>query len=859
LITPNFLTNKTDLILIMPANKEAKARIKINELLTDAGWRFFDDEKGKANIDLEHRTKKAKYNNKKLGDDLDSAPDGFIDYVLLNNESRAIALVEAKRESIDPLDAKEQAREYARGKHIRHIFLSNGNVHYYWDLEYGEPTIISKFLSIGQLGEAIKWTPNPEQMAEQVIDGNYIAVSQDPKWLKYTDSQRKEAKTNKGIRELRDYQVKAANKLKKDFVDGKRRFLFEMATGTGKTLLSAAIIKMFIRSNNADRVLFLVDRIELELQAYKNFKMYLEDDGVLPVIYKRNKKDWQSAKIVVTTIQSLSYDNRFRKEFSPTDFQLIISDEAHRTIGGNNKVIFDYFMGSKLGLTATPKDYLKGVNLAKADPRDIERRLLLSTYETFGCADGIPTFRFSLEDAVTHKPPYLCMPKLLDARTDITTEMLSKQGWTYKLANEDGDEEEDTFYKRDFMKKFVSHETNKKFAQAFLKNAKRDPISGEIGKTIFFCVSRYHCRLMTKLLNAETSEMFPEQYGKGSFFALQITSDITGSQDRTIRFAHNDLNGHSNFNNELRDYESSKSRVCVTVGMMTTGYDCPDILNVVLARPIFSPTDYIQIKGRGTRLFTFEYDNEGEEIREDKDNYFMFDFFANHDYFEEEYDYKQKIELPKDTEGKEGGGGGTPTPDLNYTGGDEVKTIKEENFGPSKIMKIDKEAFSKRFEDATKEEVEKNKELQKAVEQEDWNTLSAYIKEYIFNKPTEYWDMDKLLNSYEIDRRAPLTEILMKIFVNGYKLKTRTDLADDYFEQFMSEQKLDGSKYNSAKRLFESYLIFDDIRKQMNEKNPDPNDSRLGLYNLKVIGKENIPIILNYIKDNVQLNQFLPR
>ncbi len=840
----------------MAINKEAKARIKINKLLEDAGWRFFDSDKDKSNIVLEHRTKKAKFDNSKLGEDLENAPDGFIDYLLVNDQNRPIALVEAKRENIDPLDAKQQAREYARAQHIRHIFLSNGNVHYYWDLEYGEPTIISKFLSIQQLGEAIKWAPNPEQMAEQNIDENYIAVSQDPKWLTYTDAQRSEAKTNKGIRQLRDYQVEAVQKLKNDFIKEKRRFLFEMATGTGKTLLSAAIIKMFIRSNNADRVLFLVDRIELELQAYKHFKNYLEDDGIQSVIYKRNKNDWQNAKIVITTIQSLSYDNRFLKEFSPTDFQLIISDEAHRTISGNNRIIFEYFIGSKLGLTATPKDYLKGVKLDETDPRETEKRLLLSTYETFGCSDGIPTFRFSLEDAVKHVPPYLCMPKLLDARTDITTELLSKQGWTHKFTNEDGDEEEDTFYKKDFMRKFVSNETNKKFVEAFFKHAKRDPISGEIGKTIFFCISRFHCRILTKMLNEEASKLFPEEYGKGSFFALQITSDITGSQDRTTRFANNDLNGHSSFNPELRDYESSKSRVCVTVGMMTTGYDCPDILNVVLARPIFSPTDYIQIKGRGTRLNTFEYPDLPSV---DKDNYYLFDFFANHQYFQDEYDYKQKIELPKEAEGKENAGGGGVTPDLNYTGADAVKSVNQEDFGPTKIMKVDKEAFSKRFEDTAKEEVEKNPDLKKAVEQEDWNSLSAYVKENIFNKPTEYWDLDKLLDSYDIDRRASLPEVLMKVFLNGYKLKTRTDLADEYFGKFMSDTKLDGSKYNSAKRLFESYLLFDDIRKQMNDKNPDPNDARLGLYNLKTIGKENIPVILNYIKDNVNINQFLPR
>lgn len=837
-------------------SKEAKARIKINNLLEEAGWSFFDSDTDKANILLEHRTKKAKFDNSKLGEDLENAPDGFIDYLLLNELSRPIALVEAKRENIDPLNAKEQAREYARAQHIRHIFLSNGNLHYYWDLEYGEPTVISKFLSISQLNEAIKWTPSPEKMNDLQIDENYIAISQDAKWLTYTEAQKQEARTNKGIKQLRDYQVQAIQKLKGEYINGKNRFLFEMATGTGKTLLSAGIIKMFIRSGNADRILFLVDRIELERQAHSAFKKYLEDDAIQCVIYKRNKTNWQSAKVVVSTIQSLAYDNRFQKEFSPSDFQLIISDEAHRTINGNNRVIFDYFIGAKLGLTATPKDYLKGVAIDEADPREMEKRLLLSTYETFGCADGVPTYRFSLEDAVKHKPPYLCLPKLLDTRTDITTELLSKQGWTHKFTNEEGDEEEDTFYKKDFMRKFFSHETNKKFIETFLKYAKKDPISNEIGKTIFFCVSRAHCRIMTKLLNEEASKLYPDQYGSGSFFALQITSDIMGSQDRTTRFSNNDLNGHSGFNPELFDYESSKTRVCVTVGMMTTGYDCTDVLNVVLARPIFSPTDYIQIKGRGTRLHTFDY----KETSISKDNFHLFDFFANHEYFEDEFDYKQKIELPKETENeKKGGSPNPPKVDLNYLGADEVKTVTEEEFSADKLMKVDKEAFSKQFEDATVEEVQKNPELQKAVEEEDWNSLSAYVQENIFEKPTEFWNLDKLLTSYGVDRRASLKEIMMKIFLKDYKLKTREDLANDYFQKFISEAQFDNTKYNPAKRLFDSYLLYEDIREKINSNSPDPNDARFGLREMKELGKDNRIQIVNYIKDNISINQFLPR
>ena len=837
-------------------SKEAKARIKINNLLEEAGWSFFDGDTDKANILLEHRTKKAQFDNSKLGEDLENAPDGFIDYLLLNELSRPIALVEAKRENIDPLNAKEQAREYARAQHIRHIFLSNGNLHYYWDLEYGEPTVISKFLSITQLNEAIKWSPSPEKMNDLQIDENYIAISQDANWLTYTEAQKQEARTNKGIKQLRDYQVQAIQKLKGEYINGKNRFLFEMATGTGKTLLSAGIIKMFIRSGNADRILFLVDRIELERQAYSAFKKYLEDDAIQCVIYKRNKTNWQSAKVVVSTIQSLAYDNRFQKEFSPSDFQLIISDEAHRTINGNNRVIFDYFIGAKLGLTATPKDYLKGVAIDEADPREMEKRLLLSTYETFGCADGVPTYRFSLEDAVKHKPPYLCLPKLLDTRTDITTELLSKQGWTHKFTNEEGDEEEDTFYKKDFMRKFFSHETNKKFIETFLKYAKKDPISNEIGKTIFFCVSRAHCRIMTKILNEEASKLYPEQYGSGSFFALQITSDIMGSQDRTTRFSNNDLNGHSSFNPELFDYESSKTRICVTVGMMTTGYDCTDVLNVVLARPIFSPTDYIQIKGRGTRLHSFDY----KETSISKDNFHLFDFFANHEYFEDEFDYKQKIELPKETENeKKGGSPNPPKVDLNYLGADEVKTVTEEEFSADKLMKVDKEAFSKQFEDATVEEVQKNPELQKAVEEEDWNSLSAYVQENIFEKPTEFWNLDKLLTSYGVDRRASLKEIMMKIFLKDYKLKTREDLANDYFQKFISEAQFDNSKYNPAKRLWDSYLLYEDIREKINSNSPDPNDARFGLREMKELGKDNRIQIVNYIKDNISINQFLPR
>ena len=127
------------------------------------------------------------------------------------------------------------------------------------------------------------------------------------------------------------------------------------------------------------------------------------------------------------------FNNKYQTLFSPTDFDLVISDEAHRSIGGNARAVFEYFVGYKLGLTATPKDYLKKFDSAKPanrstrDPRESERRLLLDTYRTFGCETGEPTFRYSLLDGV--KEGYLINPLVVDARTEVTTQLLSDLGY----------------------------------------------------------------------------------------------------------------------------------------------------------------------------------------------------------------------------------------------------------------------------------------------------------------------------------------------------------------------------------------------------------------------------------------------
>ncbi len=328
-------------------------------------------------------------------------------------------------------------------------------------------------------------------------------------------------------------------------------------------------------------------------------------------------------------MQSLLFNNKYQRVFSPTDFDLVISDEAHRSIGGNARAVFDYFVGYKLGLTATPRDYLKRFDKKKPstrDPREAERRLLLDTYRTFGCENSMPTFRYSLLDGV--KEGYLINPTVVDARTEITTELLSEEGFVVNYTDDNGDDQEDAYKQSEFEKRFFSEATNLLFCKTFLENALRDPVSGEIGKSIVFAVSQHHAAKLAQILNEMADRMFPGKYQ--SDFAVQVTSQVTGAQQMTINFTNNNLLGSANFNPA---YKTSKARVCVTVGMMTTGYDCPDILNLGLFRPIFSPTDFIQIKGRGTRKHDFRERLFDESLKADiahphKTAFKLFDFFA---------------------------------------------------------------------------------------------------------------------------------------------------------------------------------------------------------------------------------------
>lgn len=838
--------------------KEAKARIKINKLLEESGWRFFDENGKKANVILESNVK-----IEELGDNFEKTSNGYIDFLLLDDRGFPLIVLEAKSEDKNPLIGKEQARKYAKNENCRFIILSNGNLHYFWDLERGNPYQITKFPNPESVKTFKIHKPDPQKLIDELVNEDYIAITQLPNFAEnpsYKNSTtRKDFITNNKLRFLRHYQLKAIHSIQRSVKEGNDRFLFEMATGTGKTLVSAAVIKLFLRTSNAYRVLFLVDRLELEDQGFKAFNEYLKND-FKTVIYKENRDDWRKAEIVVTTVQSLMFDNKYRKLFAPTDFNLVISDEAHRSISGNSRAVFEYFVGYKLGLTATPKDYLKKFEEANAkDPREIERRNLLDTYTTFGCASGHPTFRYSLVDGV--RDGFLINPLVVDARTEVSTQLLSDKGYSVISFNDQQEEEEQSYYQRDFEKKFFSEDTNRVLCKTFIENALTDPITGEIGKSIIFSVSQNHAAKLTQILNEMADQMFPDKYN--SDFAVQVTSSVSDAQQFTINFTNNNLNGNGNI---LPEYKTSKSRVCVTVGMMTTGYDCPDILNLALMRPIFSPTDFIQIKGRGTRKHNFierlmdanlksQFDIEDTE----KIKYKMFDFFGNCEFFEETYQYDQILTLPprpsplKEPPG--GGGGGTISkPEYENFDPDKIYTIEARQID-LKGMKIDRMFFEK-FE----ETVQNDEALNDYVEKGDWNKVIEHLKENILDRPEEYFTLEKLRKASGVDRRLQLREIIEKALGLISKFKTKNELLEEEFDKFIMDKKpKEAESIIPMKYFFKAYIISSQVRDIVdNGKFPELyTNPTFNMNDFEAVPKEWRKEIPNYIKDYIPLNQFM--
>ena len=737
---------------------EAFSRILIDKALEESGWNLLDLHQ--VNFELNTATGRADY--------------------LLRGLRGPLSVLEAKREDVDPYDAKEQARGYAENVKAPFIILSNGREHWFWNYTRKDQDAyrIERLPSRADLERLLlKNLQPPRPLTSEIIAPEYL-------------------KKFRPDLSVRRYQIQALDTVARLFDEkATRKFLLEMATGTGKTLLCAALIRRFLITRNAERVLFIVDRIELAKQTLEDFNVVLAE--YKPVLYKtarRRPGELLGSSVVVATLQSLMVDRRYREEFTPFHFDLVVNDEAHRSIYGDAREVVQFFQATRIGLTATPRAYLKNVNveeLERENPKALELRLLRDTYNYFGCKPGFPTFRYDIIDAVKDpEGPFLCLPKILDLRSDITTKALDEAGWAVVI-----NEQDESFKIQDLEQKIFTPARNRIMCEAFLKEAQPDP-SGNIGKSIVFAVDQRHATALTKIFN----ELQPG-------IAVTITSRVKDA---------------SSIAKEFRDGKRAE-RIAVSVDMLSTGYNCRDLLNIGLMRPIFSPTEYIQIKGRGTRLFTFKI----RDTEYEKKNFFMLDFCAVAEYFEEKYDYTIPLKSPREskkskepityppTEGggqtaREGGGGVTqPPPEPPraipvWEGVDKLVSREIHIVGPDG-EKVDVMTFRGGYERDIRDFVEKTPELKAAVEAEDDDAVETIVNEQFYHRPTMYYSPDKLIVSYGVPAS---TSAFVYNAVGRKPLPTRDAIVGDAVDSIAARFNL---RYNEQKWLdATAQLIADD-------------------------------------------------
>lgn len=508
----------------------------------------------------------------------------FADYALLGKNGKPLAVVEAKKTSVEAEKGKEQARIYAKkiqktsGVPIPFVFYTNGYDIFFWDTERYPPRKIYGFPSRADLERMQFLRDNSKSLSSELINPDIAG---------------------------RPYQLQAIRVILEDIETKRRKSLLVMATGTGKTRTCMGLIDVLMRTNWVQRVLFLVDRIALQEQALDTFKEYLSNAPVWP---KQGEITFATdRRVYVATYPTML--NIIEQEECPLSshfFDLIIADESHRSIYNVYKNIFDYFDALQLGLTATPKD-----------------RVDHNTFKLFNCEDGLPTFAYSYEEALENIPSYLCDFEALKVRTKFQQEGINSKTIAdvdkKRLLAEGSDPDAFSFEGTDLEKKISNKGTNALIVRAFMEECIKDPDGVLPGKSIFFALSKKHAYRLCEVFDS----LYPEYKGQ---LAEVIISDIKGVHGKggiLDRFKNNDM-----------------PRVAISVDMLDTGIDIREITNLVFAKPVFSYTKFWQMIGRGTRIL------DPEKIKPwcpKKDKFLIMDCWENFEYFKMKPKGKEQI------------------------------------------------------------------------------------------------------------------------------------------------------------------------------------------------------------------------
>ncbi|TGM60300.1 DEAD/DEAH box helicase family protein [Leptospira vanthielii] len=498
----------------------------------------------------------------------------YSDYVLLGRDGKALAVVEAKKSSVDAAIGREQAKQYcyniqkSKGGELPFCIYTNGHDIFFWELEHSPPRKVYGFPTRDDL-ERYAYIRRARRPLSGELINTQIAG--------------------------RDFQIQAIRSVLEAVEKKKRKFLLVMATGTGKTRTCIALVETLMRAGWAERVLFLVDRISLRDQALDAFKEFIPNEPRWP--HKGETEIVKDRRVYVSTYPTML--NVIRDEtnpLSPHFFDLVVVDESHRSIYNTYQEILDYFSTMVLGLTATPTNVIDH-----------------NTFKLFECEDGVPTFAYSYEEAVNHIPPYLCSFQVMKIKTKFQNEGISKR--TISLEDQkqlilDGKEVEEINYEGTELEKTVSNRgTNTLIVKQFMEECIKDPSGVIPGKSIFFCVSISHAREIESIFDS----LYPEYKGE---FAKVIVSDdprVYGQNGLLNQFKKNDM-----------------PRVGISVDMLDTGIDIRELVNLVFAKPVYSYTKFWQMIGRGTRLLDTE-----KQIPWclEKDQFLVLDCWDNFEYF----------------------------------------------------------------------------------------------------------------------------------------------------------------------------------------------------------------------------------